>query len=382
MPLFVWALVGCAVLGIGYLAYRTLQARRLELTFTCASGPVPELLLTFFPDQLAFTAPSPPPPFGQLRVGVSQTAVVGAELVPDRAVMRYEGPGIGTGFTFVELGRPLPPIVLREPRVLRGRIGEPQGLWCFGWRCAGFVPVRDAEVVAMGGGEHGIPLATARSDTEGRFELVGLDAGLVNVGLRVRAKGFAIVQSSVAFGDVTGDASPIVPMLRTTALHGRVEAPAGVDPSTLRVLARGLPGVEAAPAPTGEFVLDHVSPDTEPQLLLYGLGPGFAQVPARAVRSAPLRIEVVVAATVRGRVLDAATQVAMGGVLVFCGDAPGVRADAGGYFELTRILPGDVEIVAQWESSNRRKRQIVRTGSRQVQLAPGQVLDDFIVNIQ
>ncbi len=382
MPLFVWVLIGGAVLGIGLLGYRMLQARRVALTFTCASTPVPELLLTFFPDQLAFGAPSPPPPFGQLRVAASQTAVVGPDLVPGRAVVRYEGPGVGTGFTFVELGRPLPPIALHQPRVVRGRLGERLILWRFGWPCAGFLPVRDAEVVAMGGGEHGVPLATARSDADGRFELVGIDGGLTSLGLRVRAKGFALVHLSVAFDDQAGQQAPIVPMVRTTALRGRVEAPVGVDPSSLRVLARGLPGIEATPTPTGEFVLDHLPPDTEPQLLLYGLGPGLAQVPARAVRPAPVRIEVVVAATVRGRVLDAATQDAMDGVLVFCGEGTGVRADAGGYFELTRILPGDVEIVAQWESSNRRKRQVVRTGRRQVQLAPGQVVEGLLVNIQ
>lgn len=380
LPLFVWVLVVGGLLWAGWAAFDALRPRWVELRFVHGAGPVPELTLTFFPDQLAFVAPSPAPPIGQLRLQGSDTAVVGRDLVPERAVVRYEGPGIGTGFLFVELDRPLPPIELQAPRTVRGRIGEPKGLWAYGWRCAGFVPVADAEVLAMGGGEHGIVLATARTGSDGRFELTGLDGALDSIGLRVLATGFALAQLDVPLqsGDNT---APVVPMVRAPALAGRIHAPAGVDPGTLRVLARGLPGIVAVPGPDGAFVLEHLPPDAEPRLLLYGLGDGFAQVPARATRGAPLRLDVVRAAVVRGRVVDRATRVAMGDVLVFCGDDLAVRADASGRFELTRVLPGNVEVVAQWESKNRRKRQLVRTGRQQLAVAPGQVVEDLVVEI-
>lgn len=380
LPLFVWVLAGCALAWAGWTAFEALRPRWVELRFVHAGGPVPELTLTFFPDQLAFAAPSPSPSIGQLRLQGSTTAVVGSDLVPGRAVVRYEGPGVGTGFLFVELDRPLPPVELRAPQTLRGRIGEPKGLWAFGWRCAGFVPVADAEVLAMGGGEHGVVLARARTGSDGRFELPGLDGALGSVGVRVLAAGFAMAQLDVSL-DAADNTAPVVPMVRATALPGRIHAPAGVDPSTLRVLARGLPGIVAVPAADGTFVLEHLPPGAEPRLLLYGLGEGLAQAPARAVRGAPLRIDVVPAAVVRGRVVDRATQVPMGDVLVFCGDDLTVRADGGGRFELLRVLPGEVEVVAQWESKNRRKRQLVRTGRRQLVVAPGQVVEDLTIEI-
>ncbi len=369
--------VGCLWLGFG--AYRLYRSGRVELPFARQGATVPDLQLTFYPDQLAFAAPSPPPALGQVRVAAAASIDLGADLVPGRAVVRYEGPGVGTGFAFVELGQERPAIVLREPVSLRGRIGEPQGLWCYGWRCAGFVPVADAEVVAMGGGEHGVPLASTRTDEQGRFELHGIDGGLTSVGLRVRARGFALAAQEVPLAEAT--VPLVVPMARAAPLLGSIRGPAGFDPTGITVLARGLPGIQAVPNAAGEFVLEHLPSDTEPRLLLHGLPAGLAQVPARAVRGATLAIEVVPAARVRGQVLDGATRVPMGGVLVFCGDGAAVRADASGNFELPRLLPGDVEIVAQWQSANRRKRTVVRTGSRRVQLAAGQQLDDLVVTI-
>jgi len=58
-----------------------------------------------------------------------------------------------------------------------------------------------------------------------------------------------------------------------------------------------------------------------------------------------------------------------------------VRADSSGYFELTRLMPGNTEIVAQWQSTNRRKRQLVRVGRQPMTLSPGQVVEDCIVAI-
>jgi hypothetical protein len=178
-PLFVWALLGCVLLAIGWYGYRTYRAGRVEIAFLRAGAAVPDLHLTFYPERMAFAAPSPPAALGELDLHAALAVDVGRELVPDRAVVRYEGPGVGTGFLFVELGKEIPPIVLHESKSLRGRIGEPIGIWSFGWRCPGLVPVVGAEVLAMGGGEHGVVLATTRTDADGRFELPGLDPAIV-----------------------------------------------------------------------------------------------------------------------------------------------------------------------------------------------------------
>jgi len=370
------AVIGCGAAALGWFLWQAWSARHAELRFSCAFGPVPELELTFFPDQFAFAAPSPSPPLG--RLGVAGGSVcVGSDLVPERAFVRYEGRGIGTGFAYVQLGQPVAPIELRAQVSVRGRVGEPIGFWCYGWRCAGFVPVVGAEVVAMGGGEHGVPLGSARTDAEGRFEIAAIDGGLRSVGVRVRAPGFALAQIDVAPGDE--GPPPVVEMVRTAVLRGSVVAPPGIDPTGLLVLARGLPGVQATPAPDGSFELDHLPPDATARLLVHGLDPGWTHSPARA-QGAP-RIEIVPAATVRGRVVARETGEGLGGVLVFCGDDVAVRADAGGRYELLRVLPGEVEIVAQWQNAGRRKRQGTRVGRQQVTLLPGQVVEDCVVAI-
>jgi len=379
LPLVVWVLVGCGVATLGWYGYEHFRAGRLVISFVRHGAAVPDLALTFFPDQLAFAAPSPPPALGSLQLA-GPSVTVGRELVPGHAVVRYEGKQIGTGFVHVRLGQPLPPIELHEPKVLEGRVGEPIGVWCFGWRCPGFRPIAGAEVVAMGGGEHGIALATTRTDEQGRFRFADLDVAIAPLGLRVRAAGFAIAHLAVPEG--TAQPQPqIVALAATTSLRGKVVVPEGLDVKSLRVLARGLPGVEATPDADGQFTLDHVPPGVEPRLFVHGLGPLLGHAQARAMRGKAVQIDVVAAAVVRGRVVDGTTQSPLGGSLVFCGEGDAVRADDRGRFELTRLLPGAVEITAQWQIESKRRRPVVRTGHHRVQLGPGQVVEDFVVAI-
>lgn len=368
-----------AALALGWYAYRYYRSQRVEMVFVAEGAAVSNVRLTFYPDQLAFAAPSPPPPIGELQLHAADRVDLGRDLVPERAAVRYEAEGAGAGFVFVELGKPLPPITLRAPKSLRGRVGEPIGLWSFGWRCAGFVPVAGAEVLAMGGGEHGVVLATSQTDAQGRFEIPGIDPGMTALSVRVRAPGFALAQLPMSI-EAEGP-PPVILMVRTTSIRGVIHAPANVDLGPVRVLARGLPGVEARLAADGGFVLDHVPPGSEPRLVLYGLAPGLTHAAARGVRGKNVQIDLVAGATVRGRVVEKATRVPMGDVLVFCGDDVTVRADSSGYFELTRLMPGNTEIVAQWQSTNRRKRQLVRVGRQPMTLSPGQVVEDCIVAI-
>ncbi|MCA8951101.1 MAG: carboxypeptidase regulatory-like domain-containing protein [Planctomycetes bacterium] len=368
-------LIALAAFGV-----REWLAGRVTLTFVRSGGAVPALALTVFSDRLTFTSPSPPLPLGQVEVASGHSVTLDRGLVPQRAVVRYAGDGVGTGVVFVELGRELAPIELVAPRAIRGRVGEPIGFWAFGWRCAGLRPVGGAEITAMAGGEHGIAIGTATADAEGNFELTGISPAAHPLSLRVRAPGHALAH--VAVPGAGGE--PVVAALEPTrALHGDVATPADFDPTTLWVLARGLPGVQARPARDGSFTLDNLPPSAEPRLLLFGLGDHYGCREVRAGRDEPVRLEVVVAGVVRGRVVDRETGAPIGGALVFPDDAPAVRSRADGGFELTRVLPGTVELTAQYEQPIKgRRRGKQRLGRQQIEVRGGETLADIVLQLE
>lgn len=378
-PFAVTLLVAALLAGawFGYLAW---AERHVTLVFAGGEA-VPPLELTFFPDQLAFGAPSPPPALGERRLDGGSSLVVDGSLVPGHGLVRYRGDGIGTGFAFVELGGPTPTIRLRPPQTLRGRVGEPIGFWCFGWRCAGYRPIADAEIVVMGGGEHGVDLATARTDVDGRFVVAGFDGALDALGLRVRAKGYGIAHERIEdLGGRAGERA-LVALSPAPPRKGRLATPPGLDPTSLRVLARGLPGVEATPATDGTFTLDFVPSDVEARIVLHGLPDTFAMLPARTDRGGEVRVEVVAGAVVRGRVLDTANWRPVAGALVWCGDQEAVRTGADGRYELVRLPPGDVEVEAQWRPAGSRRSEPMRRGRRQIVLEPGRVHDNVDISI-
>ncbi|HEX5050552.1 MAG TPA: carboxypeptidase regulatory-like domain-containing protein [Planctomycetota bacterium] len=378
-PIALFVLLACATAAAGWWGYRHWQTGRVTLCFEPAGSAMPVLELTVFPEQLAFAAPSPPPPLGQVRLDGGTSVVLTGDLVPREAVVRYAGPGVGTGFVFVRLGQVLPAIHLRPGRLLQGRVAEPIGFWCYGWRCAGLQPVAGAEVTVMGGGEHGIDLGSARTDAEGNFTIDGIDSELDGLGLRVRASGFAIAHQTL--GRVDDDTWPIVALARTQPVMGRIVAPPGLDPSSLRVLARGLPGVDTRPERDGTFVLDHVPAGMEPRLLLYDLPPTWTYATVRGHAKTPVQIDIVAGAVVRGRVIDAETKAPLAGALVYYGDQDAVRADASGNFELQHVVPGDIEIQAQFQVDVTRRRSVQRYGSRRARLEPGQALEEFVVAV-
>lgn len=369
--------IALALAGIGAAAAAVLRERagnRVTLTFASdipgATSGGPDVDLAFFTDRLAFAAPSPPPPLGERRA-IGGTITVERDLVPGRGVVRYRAAGCGTGYAFVHLGSNPPPLRLRSPMSLDGRVGEPIGFWCFGWRCAGFAPVAGAEVILMGGGEHGIELARTTTDADGRFELTGFDGTLDGLGLRVQATGFALAHEPyerAARGEVLA-------VTRGLSFRGEVLAPPGVDPTRLFVLARGLPGVQAQPHADGRFVLDHVPAGQSPRLLISGLGPLWTHAPARAVAGQPLRIEIVAAGIVRGRVVDAITRKPLADALVWCGEQETVRSDEQGHFELRHVLPGDVEVRAQWSPTGAGRRSAASFGRAQLRVAPGAAVE-------
>lgn len=373
------AVFGAVLLALGASQlWQYWRAHRVTLAFDAL--PPTGVELTFYPEQLAFAAPSPPPALGTLALVGTSGVTLGAELVPGQAVVRYAAKDRGTGYRHVRLGEEAAPIELRPPGTVRGRVVEPIGLWSYGWRCAELRPVAGAEIVVMGGGEHGVELSSARSDAAGEFLADGFDRTLDGLAVRVRALGFALEHRSItrqAGGDPDDD-SLVVSLTRAPALGGRIVAAPGFDVQSLRVLARGLPGVESVPAVDGSFVLQHVPPGVRPRLLLYGLPLTLAHLPVRA--RSDVRIELVNAAGVRGRVVDRESQTPLGGALVFCGDDHAVRADAAGRFELVQLPPGPATIDAKFEVRESRRR-ITRTGSRPVQLRSGETVDDVVVLI-
>jgi hypothetical protein len=365
-----------------WLVLRARAASHVTMTFASVSGAVPALELTFFPERLAFAAISPPPPLGELRTEPTASVTVGRELVPQRAVVRYRGQGVGTGYAHVELGRELPTVQLRPPTPFAGRVGEPIAVWCFGWRCAGLQPVAGAEVIVMGGGEHGVPLASAVTDADGRFVVEGVDTALDGLGLRVKARGFAIAHEPLARMRPEATSYPVTALARARACVGRVHVPAEVDAARLRVLARGLPGVHTVPAADGQFVLDHLPLGMQPRLLLDGLPPTWAYTAARASPDAPVRIDVVPAAVVRGRVVDAVTRRPLPEALVWSGEGDAVRSDSDGRYELARLLPGPAVIEAKWQTAGDPRRRQTFAGSSEIELVAGREHDDIDVAVR
>ncbi|MBM3975011.1 MAG: carboxypeptidase regulatory-like domain-containing protein [Planctomycetes bacterium] len=361
------------------MAWRAWDSRRVTLAFARADAPAPALELTFFPDQFTFVAPSPPLPIATRQLAAGATATFAADAVPERAVVRYHGDGIGAGFVHVALGASPPPIVLRPAVALRGRVVAPVAAWQHGWRCLALAPVVGAEALLMGGGKHGVELGRAVSDASGAFVIDGVDAALDGLALRVRASGFVLAHADLERGADGTPAVTVVPLERGATRTGRVESPPGFDPSTLLVLARGLPGVQAQPASDGSFTLDCLPPRAEPRLVLAGLPPTLAHAPSRAVANAPATITLQPAAAVRGRVLSVADGKPLAGALVWVGDDDAVRADDNGCFELCRVLPGDVEVRAQWDGARKRSRRAKWHGSAAVRLVAGQTLADVEV---
>ena len=365
---FLVTLLVAGLAASAWLLFDSYRHNHVTLMFANGEQPVPPLELTFFPEQLAFGSPSPPPPLGEQHVGEQASVVVGEELVPGHGVVRYRGEGVGAGFAYVRLGKAQPTIQLRPPRSLSGRIGEPIGYWLMGWRCAGVRAVANAEVFIMGGGEHGIDLASTKTDAEGRFTIEGFDGELDALGLRVRAPGYVIVHQHLDGLAEHADERAMIALTPATPRRGRLQLGVDLAPASLRLLARGLPGVDTVPAADGTFVLDHIPDDLEARIVVHGLPEDCAQFAARTSRAQEVVVAIVQGAVVQGQVLDYQLQ-GVAGALVWIGENPAIRTDAHGRYRLTHVLPGTVTVTAQLQTGRgSRARSIL--GERTVQVEP------------
>jgi hypothetical protein len=385
IPISVKLVVPLLLLGGAWLGYRAWQQTQTVLAFVAAKAgdAVPPLHLSFFPDELAFTSPSPPPLLGELRLQGEDEILIGPELVPSSALVRYAGPGIGTGVVHVVRGKPTPPTALRAPARLQGRAGTPYGFVGLGLRGLGLRPVAGARVLGLGGGEHGVPLCEATTDAAGSFVLEGFAEGQPSLGVRVLADGYAVAYVEHVLPD---DDEPIVPLVATQPIEGIVLRREDVPPVPLLVLARGLPGVAAAVAADGSFRLDHVPPALQPRLLVYGLPPSHTH---QLVHASPgdrgVRIEVVRAARIRGRVVDRLTQVARAGAFVWHEHGPAGRIWAetasDGSFELDLAPPGDIVLFAQHITSDPLGDRRTQIGERRVAVVEGQDEDAIVIRV-
>jgi hypothetical protein len=383
VPLSVWILVPLALVAVAWYGYQSWAGSRTRLTFVPPpNAAMPPLELQLFPEQLAFNQPSPPPPLATIRLQEGNEIVLDSDLVPGAALVRWSGPGVGTGFANVVRGRECE-LTLSAPASVKGRVGTAEGFYSMGLRSLGLHAIPGARVVAMGGGEHGVPLCETVTDADGRYELTGFASSLPVLGVRVLAKGYAIGFVSHFVG---GEEPLIVPLLATKPIRGRIDVPVGVDHKALRVLAKGLPGVEALVAADGSFELEHVPPSLEPRLLVYGLPLAFTHplVHASAGQDA-VRIGVVPSARLRGRVIERNSHIAMGGAMVWhdCGPAGGatVQTDEGGYFVLDRVPGGDVLLRAQREIKNPEGDFETLSGERRVKVDVGKDQVELIVQI-
>jgi len=383
VPLSVWILLPVAIASASWFGYRAWKGSRTVVTFVGIGGaPVPPLELQLFAEQLSFHQPSPPAPYATRKLDEGDTCVFGSEEVDRSALLRYSGPGIGTGYASITRGRQAE-IRLAAPTQLQGRVGAIEGVFAMGLRTLGMQPVAGARVIGMGGGEHGLALCEAVTDADGRFALAGFSSDLGALFVRVLADGYSLASSN-QFLDP--NASVVVPMLPTKKITGRVALPAGLDASRLRVLAKGLPGVEARIAADGAFSLDHVPPQLEPRLLVHGLPIGFthAQVNAHAGQDG-IAIAIVPDVVLRGRVVERMRQLPMSGAMVWhdCGPIGGVtvHADEDGRFEIRGAPPGEIVLRAQCMVTTEDGEKETLSGERSVPIEAGKQVGEVILRI-
>lgn len=368
-------LLGSAALG----GFRLWQQNHVTVRFVGVGDGVPELQLTVFPEQSAYLTPSPPPRLGEIALpaGRSASVTLGSDLVPQRAVVQYAGAGIGSGYLHVELGQPAAAVQLQPAETVMGAVTQQ-------WSEQ---PVVGARVIAMGGGSHGIPLAETRTTADGSFRLTGFCRGTQGFAVRVLAPGCAVLDHDLPPEAAT---EPLrLELAATRPVVGRVVLPPGLASDGLRVLARGLPGVDTAIAADGSFELDHVPEGVSPRLLVYGLPDGFTHDLVRAAAGhRDVRIGVAAAATVRGRVVDGATNTYLAGALVYHLNGPQgmVVTETGpdGSFALGALPPGASVITAQVSIPGAPKDgqgPKNRTGEHLLTIVPGTQPDEIMIRI-
>lgn len=380
LPFTIRWILPAVVASIGIKFWTDLRAMQVVFTFVTAAGaPAPDVKLEFFVDATGPSDPSPPPRLGEVVVASGDEFRASSVLVPRRALVRWSAAGHGSGFAAVAAGEQHR-IVVTAPGTVSGAVVQPAPLWLFGARALA-APVASARIVVMGGGERGLPLAEAPSGADGRFTVAGFDDAIVQPTLRVLAVGHSLAHVDAIRG---GAAEPALAVVTPTQpLQGRVTLPAGLAAQGLRVLARGLPGIESALAADGTFALDHVPAWTWPRLVVHGLPAGFTQRGCQTTVATTAEVVVERALTVRGYVLDALTQAPVQGATVYHENgADGLSTcttGVDGSWEFTDLPSGSVRFMAYRKD---KESGAVRSGNRSIELRTGTPeLENILIRI-
>jgi hypothetical protein len=341
--------------------YDAWSARQLSFRVSAVAGPAPERLdVVVFENGDRQWSLSPPPVLGTLQLAGAGPHELPHALVPDEAVLRVSAPGLGASFVAVERGESTWPVRLGPPIAFSRRVVDEDG-----------VPVAGARVIALGGGERGVPLGEAVTDENGRFTIDTVSAGEPYVLVRVLAAGYRRTESEVRFEELEGraDQDPwpadrAMILLPSTPVRGRLVVRAGPDtevPGDLlagrHLAVRALPGVDTVTAEDGSFVLDHLSPRYRATLLVADLPEGFTHR-RTTVGAGDEGVELLIEPehTIRGIVINGNNGRGLPGVSVWHPHGPhgdeAVRTSESGLltragaFELRDVPSGTIEITA------------------------------------
>lgn len=380
LPFTIRYVLPCVLAAIGAKVWMDHRAQQVVFHFTTvAGGGVPEVRLEFFADATGPSDPSPPPRLGEVVVASGDSFRAPRELVPRRALVRWSAPGCGTGSVAVAAGEQHH-VVLHPDGAVSGSVVQPSPLWLFGARALP-VPVAGARIVVMGGGERGLPLAEGSSGADGHFTVGGFDDSIAQPTLRVLSAGHSLAHVDALRAE--GAEVPLAVVTSTKPLQGRVQLPAGVSATELRVVARGLPGVESRLEADGSFRLDHVPAWTWPRLVVHGLPTGFTQRGCQATVAERAEVVVEQAIVLRGYVLDALTQSPVDGATVYHENgADGLTTcttGMDGSYEFTDLPSGPVRLFAYRKD---KESGAVRSGERRIELRASEPeLDNVLVRI-
>jgi hypothetical protein len=325
------------------------------------------------------TAPSPTPRLGSGRTCDDGHTWFDVDLPSEGCFVTASAPGLGIGYGKLEPTGRSSPVELAPPRSVRGAVRDHLGK-----------PVPDADILVLGGGPRGVPLARCRSDRGGDFLVDTIAANVMHWHVRVLARGFAI-------GGVDWIADAEAPLLveleETLPARGRLVAE---DPSLrldgIVVRALRLPGLSTVTTTDGRFELAAIPPaPMRIHPVLDGLPAGYTCPSVWLSAGKETEIPVMRAERVRGFVIHGITGRGLPSVQVFHEAGPfcleATRTDDDGRFELERVPRGAVELRAVLDRRQARRYFGREEGSdlpqtvELVRVAPGGATGEIVLRI-
>lgn len=284
---------------------------------------------------------SPMPSLGTVSLsGPDELEFAGSDY-PKSIQVLLEVEGYGRDYISLEIGQRRPgAIKLAPPRKIRGRIVQRDG-----------EPIADAEVLALGGGSRGVVLDSARTGTDGRYELGGVSERVSFVSLRVLKPGFALAER-----EHWPDAAASEPAAKTDfelipvpPVEGLLRMPEDFVPSGLHISVLACPGVRCRVDKEGHFLLHHLEAKSQYRVLAQGLPEGFTQRKLLVRPGTRAQLEILPAVTLKGRVQSTLLRRGIRGVSLWHENTNRGRVercitDDDGAFSLPMVPVGAVEV--------------------------------------